>query len=439
MKKLSKLALLLGASLLSCNVALASNQPTTFIGPTLQAGYTSTINDYTAYSLLGEAGVKNFRANGTLGWKLQQNQYVKLSAEYLWQDIAYRFFSGSTTQWVQQGAVGAGYMYEFLGYAYEPHIDVTAYYSHAPDKSVGAKNGLFSLGGGVFVPFVDHRHIAGSNGAGITPSVSVAPWEGARAGLGLNYDNVRYTKKFPRNEDAKGLGGTITFNQIVTPDISFGLAAAVRQPFNNYYADVKFANLPYVGRWVLDIDGDYTAGKNTLPNTWNIGLSGHYSLDNRVAAAPMFKDMGYKDRVYKDMQPVKDDLLEYTADPAVYMPQVLAIPDENLVPSDPKACTALPSLTGAAIASATLLNQSSQTIPSAQAFASPTPLTFSVAVSPAPQAGNSVTIDPSTGVITATDHTFQTGTQTLTVTVTAKNACGLVRATTQITMLGAVI
>ena len=432
MKKLSKLALVLGASMLSFNVAYASSQPTTFLGPTLKAGYTSTINDYTAYSLLGEAGVKNFRANGTLGWKLEQNQYFKVSAEYLWQDIDYHFFTGSTSQWVTQGAVGAGYLYEFLGYAYEPHFDLTAYYSHAPDKSVGTKNGFITpVGGGTPVAFSDNRHIAGSNGAGIMPAVSVAPWQGARAGLGLNYDNVRYTKHFPPSEDATGLGGTFTFNQVVTQDVSFGLAAAVRQPFNNYYAVVNFANVPYMGRWVLDVDGAYTAGKNTLPNTWNIGLSGHYSLDNRVAPAPVYKDMGYKDKIYKDMQPVKDDLLEYTADPAVYMPQVLAIPDEEVTHA---ACTDVPVLTGVPIAPIPLVGTGSSATTNAAVAFTGSGLTFSVSttgLSP----GQTVTINPVTGVITAA-YSSGTASGTAIATVTATNACGRAVATTTIGFLG---
>ena len=142
MNKLSKLAVALGSAVLCLNVAYSSGQPTRFLGPTLKAGYTSNINNYTAYSLAGEAGVKDFRAGGTLGWKLQQNQYLKVSAEYLWQDISYQFFTGTTTQWVQQGALGAGYVYEFLGYSYDPHLDLNAYVSHAPSKSLGNRFGV---------------------------------------------------------------------------------------------------------------------------------------------------------------------------------------------------------------------------------------------------------------------------------------------------------
>jgi hypothetical protein len=435
MKKLSKLALVLAASMLSVNLAHASSQPTTFVGPTLKAGYTRNINDYSAYSLLGEAGVKNFRAGGTLGWKLEENQYLKVSAEYLWQNINYHFFSGNTMRWVQQGALGAGYLYEFLGYNYEPHIDVNAYVSHAPSRSIGTRNGFvtYQNSTGGFDSFRNSRRIAGSNAAGIVPAVSVAPWNGARVGLGLNYDNVRYDNTLGPNRDAKGFGGTLTYNQVITPDIGFGLMAGVRKPFNTYSADVQFANVPYMGNWVVGLDGDYTVGKETLPNTWNLAVTANYAFDDRVAPAPMYKDSGknFKDKMYKDMMPVKDDLIAYTADPAVYMPQVLAIPDEYVqIPS----CTDVPGLSGVPIPPMPVVSAGTSESTDASVAFSGSGLTYSVSTTGL-VLGQTVTINPTTGVLTATYPGGSTS-NTATATVTATNACGRASASTTIIFLG---
>lgn len=414
MNKLLKLVLALGSTLLCFNAAYASNNsPTTFLGPTLKGGYTSTLNNYTAYSVLGEAGLKNFRLGGTLGWKLEQNQYVKVSAEYLWQDITYNFFSGNTDQWVQQGAIGAGYLYEFTDVCYDPHFDLNAYLSHAPSKSLSAVKGVGVIGG-VKSNFTDQRHIAGSNGAGITPAVSIAPWVGSRAGLGLNYDNVRYNKKYSPNEDAKGLGGTFTFNQVVVQDVNLGLEAAVRQPFNNYAAELSFANVPYFGKWVLGVDGEYTAGKNTLPNTWNIGLSANYYMDQRCCceSAPVYKDsVRFKDQPVA----VRDDLVAYTSDPAVYMPQVLAIPEEQVTGCPFGQPTFTGTITGQTSAPDTI-----------QTYNSPTQfggsnLTYSVAYTQTSGIGTktTVTLNSKTGVVTATGVRSTTN-----ITITATNPCG---------------
>lgn len=119
MKKAFRLALRLGILLLSINTAAYASipnndDPTTFLGPIVRAGYTSPLTNTTAYSVAGEAGIKNLRIGGTVGWQIMNNQRLKLSAEYLTQNITYPFFSGDTDQWVQQGAIGADYQYNIL-------------------------------------------------------------------------------------------------------------------------------------------------------------------------------------------------------------------------------------------------------------------------------------------------------------------------------------
>lgn len=399
MKILSKITLAL-VSIILCFSAAYANDPTTFLGPTLKGGYTNTINNNMAYSFLGEAGLKNFRAGGTLGWKLEQNQYIKVSAEYLLQDITYRFATGNTDQWVQQGAIGGGYLYEFQGYCYDPQFDLNAYLSHAPSKSLNST-----------------RRIAGSTAGGIVPALSVAPWQGARAGVGLNYDNVNYDKKNSPSQDAQGFGGTFTFNQVLTQDVDLHLGVGVRQPFNNYVAGLTFANVPYFGTWVVGVDGAYTAGKNTLPNTWNIGLSANYAFDNRVA--PVMKDQGnMKDRVCSH-----DDLVKYTATPAVYMPQVLAIAED--------LCAGV-GLTGVAIPPMTVDSGATVTANAAPSFSPSSGLTYTITPNTPVIPLNTLSINPTTGVITATGGG---NTQTVIATVTASNGCASASTTVTINYL----
>ena len=345
---------------------------------------------------------------GTLGWKLQDNQYLKVSAEYLWQDIKYSFNFGNTNQWVQQGAVGAGYLYEFLGYSYDPQFNLNAYLSHAPNKSLHNIVRTSTVNG-VPTQFTLQRRIAGSNGAGITPAVSVAPWQGGRVGLGLNYDNVRYDTNLGSNHDAKGFGGTVTFNQAVTQDIGLNLAAGVRQPFNNYDAGLTFANVPSLGKWVLGVDGEYTAGKNTLPNTWNLGLSGSYDLDQR----PPQTALAYKDNYKDQLVPVHDSLLSYASDPAVYMPQVLAIPDQEKTQSCPFG---RPTFSGT-IGNQTSAPNTTQTFNSPTQFAG-TDLAYSVSAINTGAGTSTTTINPN-GVVTVTGLRSTTS-----ITVTATDPCG---------------
>ena len=436
MKMLSKIALVCVGTLLCYSAAYATSvpntdDPKTFLGPTARLGFTSTINDYTAYNLAGEAGNKNFRIGGTLGWALTNNQLLKVSAEYLWQRITYAFFSGNSDQWVQQGALGAAYQYTFLDYIFLPQFDLSAYVSHAPSKTVDTVNGVFN-NNGTPTTFIDTRRIAGSNGAGVSPGIAIMPWQGGRISAALNYDSVRYDNKYVQNEDAKGWGGTVGFNQAITDNIGLGLSAAVRQPFNNYAANLSWANIPYLsGAWAFGVFGDYTIGKNTLPDTWNVGLSADYFLDRRCGQAVPVNLKGERNlKGEVALQPRNDGLLGWTADPAVYMPQVLAIVDERVTTS----CTAGPVSVTSGFPNLIDLT-TTQTINVASHF-SGNNLIFSSSVNGTIKGS----ISPSTVVTTTPGGiltiipAFEAIPQDFFVTVTAANSCGIASTTFEVTI-----
>ena len=356
-----------------------SSNPKTFLGPTAHLSVTRAISDNTAFSVLGEGGPRNWRVGGSLAWEIDYYQRIKTSVEYLSQKITYSFFDGRTSPWVNQGALGVDYQYDFHeALPYSTQLDLAAYVSHAPSKTLGTDNGAYINNVGTLIPFSLARRIAGSSAAGLSPGVTFSPWYGTSTNVQLNYDDVRYDNKYRRSVTAKGLGGTVRIDQMIVEDVILGVSAAVRQPFNNYQADLSWGNIPYYGLWVFKIFGAYTIGKNSLPTTYNVGVGADYLIgaDNRLptavdpstyrtrssssaaAAIPVatnttadpattssmrdFKGEAqrqYKDRVYKDViippveweetDNVNKELLKWTTVPAIYMPQVLAIAEER--------------------------------------------------------------------------------------------------------------
>lgn len=434
MKKLSKLALALGSTLLCLSTAYSTtvpntDNPTTFLGPTARLGYTSTITNTAAYSLLGEVGARNYRVGGTVGWKITDNQLFKVSAEYLWQKITYGFFSGDSSQWVNQGALGAAYAYDFNGYAFNPQLGLSAYVSHAPSKNLSTETGSYVTSNGTTVFFVDNRRIAGSTGAGISPGITINPWQGGQVGAELNYDNVRYdTSHNAINEDATGLGGTLKIGQAITDNIAIGASAAVRQPFNNYAANVNWNNMQYYGDWSLGLFGDYTSGKNTLPNTWNVGVNVDYFIDRRCPAMPA--NLKGESNLKGEMvaQPISDNLLAWTADPAVYMPQVLAIVDNT--------CQGLGDVTLLSpIPNFTVTDNLPHTFNSPSHFAGNN-LTYSMtgtvlsSSGSVPPASSIFSINKTTGVVTLNPNPSITAVYS--IAVTASNGCRSVTTTFEV-------
>lgn len=328
-----------------------AHNPSTFLGPTVRLGVTKLVTDDTAFSVAGEAGLRNLRLGGTFGWEFDYNQRIKASAEVLRQKITYSFFSGRESPWLNQTAVGLDYQYDFRNYEpFNTLFDLSGYYSHAPSTVLGVDTGTYiPAGSSTPIPFYDVKRIAGSHAAGVSPGITIATLEGTRVGAEINYDNVHYDTKYRSGENGIGWGGTVKLNQAITQDISVGAQAAVRAPFNNYQADIALDNVDFYGTWVFKLFGAYTIGKNSLPTTYNVGLGADYLIDAKnncggcSRSEPMQDFKGEKNqRPYKDFKGYKDytpcdppemvdkDFLSWISVPAVYLPQVLAIAEDGM-------------------------------------------------------------------------------------------------------------
>jgi len=438
MKKISKLTIVLGSVLCSFGSAYAAigfdtDEARSFLGPTFRLGYTSAINNDTAFSVAGEGGPKNLRVGGTLGWILTPQQRIKVSAEYLWQDITYTFFTGNTNQWVNQGALGAAYQYDF-DYVLNPQFDLSAYASHAPSKSLSTLIQTINNPDGTVSSYIVDRRIAGSNAAGIAPGITITPWQGGRLSALLNYDSVHYDRNYQPDDNAIGFGGTLGFNQVLTRHMGLGLGAEVRQPFNNYTASLTWSTLPDCGSWVVGLYGNYLSGKESLPDTWNVGLSANYLFDNNSAE----RSRRMNDLKGEVPAPVtRNNLISWTADPAVYMPQVLAVPDQRVTnvcdtTSPIVLLSPLPSFIGG-----DTIGDLNEHVFNSPTHFSGSNVTYSFSGSIDFSAGSGVppeavfVINPQTGALTLPANTAISDTE-YTITITASNGCTSTTGTFQV-------
>lgn len=417
MKKSIRIVLIL-ASLLGINDASASapnsDHPKTFLGPTARVAYTAPLTDVTAFSLAAEAGVKNYRVGGTVGWQFQDFQRVKLTGEFLWQKLTYSFFSGDSEQWVQQGAIGADYQFDF-GSAYSPQFDLSVYYSHAFSKDLSFVSGSYTMPAAgatpTLVEYIDLRRIAGSNAGGFSPGLTLQPFAGTAITVAANYDNVSYDTSYIPSQDVKGVGGTLTLNQQLTDSLNVNLTAALRKPFNNYAAAMAWDNLNYYGSWSLGLFANYTIGKNILPDSWDAGVTASYSPE----CVSMRRVSDYKGNMKGEAgelitAPATTPFLSWVADPAVYMPQVLAVADDQI---QNNCNTAAPRLTGT-IPGDSFEDDTFSVTP----YFSGSNITYSIQSTNAPSGTVYITADGEFSYFDAYDVTY-------TVVIRATNACGV--------------
>lgn len=420
----------LGALFLGTIANATSTQPNAFLGPTIKGSYTQPITKDVAYSIGAEAAYKNLLGRGVLGVRIADNQRFKIAAEYLGQKLSYRFFDGDAEQWVTQAAVGAYYQYDFGGFL-RPQFDLSAYVSHAPSKSLSTRTGTTVSATGVQQVYTAFRRIAGSTAEGVSPGFTLQPWWGAAAGLDLNYDNVSYDTKNIRSRDAQGFGGTARLNQELVDNLNLGLSASMRQPFNNYEANLNwtaFNNRD--GKLIIGLEGDYLIGKRTLPNSYNVGLNFNFIDSGDIPQSHPRKSQKHKHKHRKGYKgewvQSTDDFLTWTSDPVV-LPTVLAITDEKV--NFTNASTPAPTCTLAVPTFVTPIgNQTATggvgTFTTAQSF-SGQGLTFSINIDPT-FTGN-VSIDPITGIVTLSQVEFNA---TGSFTVSASNCAGSVTSNT---------
>ena len=382
------------ASMLSCGVFSTTQASENILAPIVQLSLTPhPLGDFGAVSLLGELGARNFRGAGTYGVYFNPCSRLKLSGEFLTQDLSYQRSRHHSKEWVSQYAVGGEFEYLLSSSVFQS-IDVGGYYSHAFHKKINS-----------------HKQIAGSDGGYGYLGTTLNLWDCAFLSVDVNYDHVHYHRKFQSGLMAKGWGGSLAFVQLFNKGFSLGLDAELRRPFNLFGGRLNWSRS--YASWGMDcgVFGNYTDGKKGVPNVTTVGIQIGFYFGPKSTKCCRAVEKTSVDRCYSDLF---CDLAGWVKKPAVHLPVVLATLDQQAAQptcSGPPTSTPIDNL---------IVSTGSFTIPTASHF-SGSNLTFSATGLPAvPGQATSASINPSTGVISVTGYVSTSNT----ITVTATNNCG---------------
>jgi hypothetical protein len=365
--------------------------------------------EHAAFSLLGEAGEKNYRGSGTVGFLFGHSNYFKISGEYLRQKLGYRFSSGKEHRWVYQGAAGAAYEYRF-DMRWLSNASLAGFYSHAPNrtlKSVSCPTDCIDL----------KRRIAGSDAGGGSLDLTFIPWRSGTISLAGNYDHVVYHRKYQDSLHVSGFGGGVDWTQKLGCNFDFDFKGEFRRPFNYFEGAINWHSTKWLGL-TLGLFGSHTEGKYRLPNNNTAGVQLGYLIGyKKHHKQPSCSHPGTS----------LDSALEsWVSIPAVYMPEVLAIADQKKVPVSGCEAPCFPPTSTTIPDQLTLPLNTTAFIPTAPFFNDPTsanPLTFTMTATTDFPPISGIFIDPTTGVITVTSLAEPTFIPIL-ITVTGTNACG---------------
>lgn len=293
----------------------------TSLSPTLRIVLNPcNISQESAVSFLGEFGVRNLRLNGTVGMNLFKDNRLKVSVDYLKQQLGYNFSSGNTHQTINQFAIGGTYEY-YLDCWKIANVEATLFYSRA-------KGHTLSNVTCVSPSSTLSRHIAGGRDYGLSFGGYMLPWQCAKAGVFVYYDFVMYRKKFSTDRVVQGPGIGFSFGQKLYYNLEYDCRAEFRTPFLYYFGLLNW-NSNYLRRYgdlKIGIFGSYTSGNSGLPDCSCIGVQLSFNFG---CCNPCLSTSNCNNPCTQSCYKSCPTLCDWTEIPAVYVPEVLAITEQN--------------------------------------------------------------------------------------------------------------
>lgn len=289
-------------------------------GITFEGTYTQILGLKDAALVELDFGGKQRRIAGTWGHALNSNQLFKVTAENLSQDLDFDFAAGTIRKWIYQNAIGGSYAY-IIKNSLLNDIDVNAYYSKANSKNLSS---IDYISGNDF--FRDYRRIAGGVDKSASAGVHLLPTPTTLVGLQANYDDVSYKMQndLSAKRDEKGLGATVSLDQLINDHVKFNLLASHRKVYQDYKAELDWlVNSTPGSSLELGLLGERIIGNLGTRNDTQGGVNVSYTWGGNSTSKPMLYDVPKADTGISGLR-------DWVSQPAVRMSQVLALKDERI-------------------------------------------------------------------------------------------------------------
>jgi len=380
-------------------------------------------DDNNAISLMGELGPKSYRGSGTLGTFYECHR-VKVGGEYLGQKMSYNFCTGQEKHWVHQYAVGGRYEC-VLGCDWLTAVYIDGSSSYADSKKLGTIEFVQTSIANNIETIVDtkvQRHLAGARYYNVQIGGQFIPWDCSNFLVGVGFNDVRYNEIFHRkHKNQGGVSVDLEFVQRFCDNIILDLTAQFRRPYTYAEALIDWKYDTGCGVFSLGLFGGYVWGKDKLPNSTNAGVQLGFSFGpsccTSTSCCPTTSSYCGN---YSICSLGCEQLIAWVNKPAVYMPTVLAIPEQcvQVTTTQIQLCTA-------PIFSGTIEDQSQTVdipliVPTSGNFSGSGPLTFTITNAYCPTPIIVASCDPNTGICTFNSSTVGS----CTYFVTATNSCG---------------
>ncbi len=240
----------------------------------MDVGYAQSFyNAAAAFKL--SAGLNERRANVTLGYSITPKQQIKLTYEYLAQNLPFDYSTGTVNEWVNQNAFGAAYRY-MLDYGIVRALEVYGNYTKASSKELSdvemyTDNQLTQI---------DQRRIAGGTQQNYGAAVTLTPFQNTILKVGGGYSSLSFATQWSDPQKQSAIAYNAELSHLLTPKtmVSAGIGnTAAGQTYTGKVSRI----LP----WSLEgaLTGQYMATTNDIPGSTSVTASLSYPAPKTYA------------------------------------------------------------------------------------------------------------------------------------------------------------
>lgn len=273
----------------------------------MDVGYTQGFGNAAAAINLS-AGLNERRANVSLGYAITPKQQIKLTYEYLSQNLPFDFASGTVNEWVNQNAFGAAYRY-IIGHDFLQDIEVYGTYTKAGSKDLSEVE-MYTDN---VLTDINYRRIAGGTEMTAGGTVTLTPFKGTLLKLGAGYSTLSFNTEWEDQEKTAALVYNAELSHLLTPTtlISTGIG-------NTASGRTHTAKVSQILPWSLEgsLVGQYMATTNDIPSSTSVTASLSYPAPKT-----------YENKFTASLGTIKD----WVSKPVIYHTRVLAKAEERVV------------------------------------------------------------------------------------------------------------
>ena len=253
------------------------------------------------------AGPNEYRGNGTIGFNITPKQQIKLTYEYLMQNLPFDYTAGTINEWVSQNAYGAAYRY-LLGNSILQSLELSGSYTKANSKEL---KDVYVYDPNGNVTDVDYRRIAGGQQTTGMASVVLTPMKNTLLKVGAGYSASSFDTQWASNQATSTIAYNVEASHLVTPKTL--VSASVNNTATNQAHTVKISQI-LPGNLEGNVTGQYNVSHvDGMANNGNVTVGLSYP-------APKTYSNLFSGGI--------GDLKAWVQQPVIYNTRVLAIAEE---------------------------------------------------------------------------------------------------------------